>query len=130
MATIKQKKALEELVGNGGNVTKAMIAADYSPATANTPSKLTESIGFKELCNEHGLTDDFLIKALVADIKKKKGNRKPELELAFKVKGRLKEKEDEGGNTFNTINIFSDERAARIARRVLNGDSPGEAVSS
>ena len=38
--------------------------------------------------------------------------------------------DQKGGDTFNTINIFSDERAARIARRVLNGDSPGEAVSS
>lgn len=30
-----------------------------------------------------------------------------------------------GGNTFNTI-IFTDERAARIARRVLTGNSPSE----
>lgn len=47
--TIKQKKAALNLVGNGGNVTKAMIDAGYSPATANTPQKLTEAVGFEEI---------------------------------------------------------------------------------
>jgi hypothetical protein len=125
VSTIKQKQALEKIIENRGNVSKAMLAVGYDETTAKNPSNLINSKGFKELCEQHGLTDDFLIKALVADIKKKKGNRKPELELAFKVKGRLKEKE-EGGDTFNTI-IFNagDERTIRIARRVLNGDSPG-----
>jgi hypothetical protein len=101
MPTIKQRVAFNEVVGNGGNVTKAMIVAKYSPNTANTPQKLTESTGFQELCNEYGLTDDFLVKALVSDIKKKPKNRKPELELAFKIKQRLKENEPVG----NTTNI-------------------------
>ena len=48
MATEKQKQAINNLVGNGGNKTKAMIDAGYSPNTANTPQKLTESEGFKE----------------------------------------------------------------------------------
>ena len=52
MATIKQKKAAKALVGNGGNVTQAMLEAEYSPNTANTPQKLTESEGFKEIWNE------------------------------------------------------------------------------
>jgi len=51
--TLKQKRATELLVGNGGNVTKAMIGAGYSPATANTPQKLTESKGFEELKKEY-----------------------------------------------------------------------------
>ena len=49
MATIKQQRAVKNLVGNGGNVTKAMIDANYSLNTANTPQKLTESKGFQEL---------------------------------------------------------------------------------
>lgn len=49
MATLRQKKAVAALVGNGGNVTKAMLAAGYTKATANTPQKLTESDGFKEI---------------------------------------------------------------------------------
>ena len=43
MATIRQKKALAKIVENGGNVSKAMVEAGYSPMTAKTPQKLTES---------------------------------------------------------------------------------------
>jgi hypothetical protein len=94
MATGKQEKALEEMVENGGIASKAMLEAGYSPNTAKTPQKLTESLGFIELCEEKGLTDNFLINALIEDIKKKKGNRRAELELGFKIKGRLVQKTD------------------------------------
>lgn len=53
MATIKQQQAVDNLVGNGGNVTKAMLAAGYSKHTANTPQKLTESEGFKEVAQPY-----------------------------------------------------------------------------
>lgn len=89
MPTDKQERALENMVENGGNMSQAMLEAGYSPNTAKTPQKLTESKGFIELCEEKGLTDDLLINALVEDIKEKKGNRKAELELGFKIKGRL-----------------------------------------
>ena len=135
MATIRQKLAFNQLVGNGGNVTKAMLSKNpetnktiYAPATANTPSKLTNSEGFKELCDEVGLTDNFLTKALYDDIKAKKKNRKPELELAFKVKGRLKEHEEKPKG--NTYNIFIAEQRGRIARRVLARDTGSEGTSS
>lgn len=94
MATNKQEKALEKMVENGGNIGQAMVEAGYSPNTAKTPQKLTESLGFIELCEEKGLTDDLLINALVEDIKEKKGDRKAELELGFKIKGRLIRKTD------------------------------------
>jgi hypothetical protein len=48
MTTIKQQKAVHKMVENGGNVSKAMISAGYSAATAKTPGKLTNSKGFKE----------------------------------------------------------------------------------
>lgn len=51
--TIKQKKALENVVGNGGNITKAMRAAGYAEATINTPQKLTESKTWQELLDEY-----------------------------------------------------------------------------
>ena len=60
MPTVKQKKAIKELVGNGGNVTKAMKDAGYSPNTANTPQKLTESKGWAELLEKY-LPDDKLL---------------------------------------------------------------------
>ena len=89
MSTIKQKIVLEKIVENGGNISQAMLEVGYSPNTAKTPQKLTGSIGFIELCEEKGLTNNLLINALVEDIKEKKGNRKAELELGFKIKGIL-----------------------------------------
>ena len=118
MATVKQRRALAKMVENGGVASTAMIAAGYSKRTAVTPSKLTDSDGFKELCAEYGLTDDFLVKALVSDIKKKPKNRKPELELAFKIRGRLKEDFD-GNKTVNILNIFNDEITTKVAKRIV-----------
>jgi len=60
MTTIKQKLAVSKMVENGGNIGKAMIAAGYSPATAKTPQKLTDSRGWQEL-----IKDYFSDKALV-----------------------------------------------------------------
>lgn len=51
-ATIKQIKAASKLVENGGNIGKAMIDAGYSPATAKTPQKLTESKGWQNLMDD------------------------------------------------------------------------------
>lgn len=61
MATQKQKRAFKKSVENGGNVSKAMRDAGYSPATAKTPQKLTESKAWDELMEEY-LPDDLLMK--------------------------------------------------------------------
>ena len=103
MATVKQKLALDRIVENGGNVSKAMREVGYSANTAVTPQKLTESIGFKELCEEAGLTDKFLTDALVADIKAKEGNRKAELELGFKIRGRMNTEDEPKGTTITNF---------------------------
>lgn len=87
--TTRQKDAAQKMVENGGNASRAMRDAGYSPATAKTPSKLTASKGFRQVMDDCGLTDELLISALVDDIKSKKGNRRAELELAFKLKGRF-----------------------------------------
>ena len=84
-----------------------------------------------ELLEEGGLNDQNVDKQLLfvinqfADFKSKVAAIKEYNAMRNRVASK-----SEGGDTFNTINIFSDERAARIARRVLNGDSQGEAVSS
>lgn len=75
------------MVENGGNASKAMRDAGYSPNTAKTPKKLTESLGFIHMCEKMGLTEELLLEALVEDIKSKKGNRKSEMELGFKLLG-------------------------------------------
>lgn len=61
MATIKQKKAIDKLVENGGNISKAMRDVGYSPQTAKTPQKLTESKGWKELMDKY-LPDSLIAK--------------------------------------------------------------------
>jgi len=94
MATRKQKLAVDKLVGNGGNVTKAMRESGYSENTLHTPSKLLDSKGFLELMDEYGLTDDLLIKSLVDDIRAKPSNRTQELTLAIKMRGRIIDRQD------------------------------------
>lgn len=93
MSTLKQKLAFKEITENRRPVSVAMRKVGYSHNSAVKPQNLTESKGWKELCEQAGLTDEFLLDALHEDIEKKPQNRKPELELAFKVKGRLKENE-------------------------------------
>ena len=51
--SVKAKKAFDIMVENGGVVSTAMIEAGYSPATAKTPQKLTESKGWQELMAEY-----------------------------------------------------------------------------
>lgn len=94
MATERQKRALKEMVVIGSTKKQALIRAGYSAKTAIAPTKVTESKGFKELCEECGLTDKFILDALITDIKKKPQNRKPELELAVKIKGMIVEKSE------------------------------------
>lgn len=53
MATEKQKKAIANVVENGGNVSKAMRDAGYSHETAKNPNKLTGSKSWEELMDEN-----------------------------------------------------------------------------
>jgi len=61
MATTRQKKAIAKVVENGGIVSKAMVESGYSPLTAKTPSKLTDSKAWSELMDKH-LNDNDLAK--------------------------------------------------------------------
>ena len=101
MATIKQIKAVNKLVGNGGSITEAMREAEYSENTLNTPQKLTESKGYKELLIKHGLTEDLIVGALVEDIKSKPGKRLGELQYGGELIGINKEiTEPDKGDTY------------------------------
>lgn len=57
--TIKQRRAMRLAVENGGNVSRAMREAGYSPQTAKNPSKLTETIGWEQLLEKY-LPDELL----------------------------------------------------------------------
>lgn len=106
MPTIKQIKAAKAVVGNGGNVTKAMIAVGYSVNTANTPKKLTESDGWKELMQKH-LDDRKLAKKheqLLNDDKSEIQIKA--LDLAYKVKGKVQDEKPQAVHITN-VNFFS-----------------------
>lgn len=105
MATIKQKLALSKLAENGGNFYQAMVDAGYTPITASTPKKLTNSKGWNELMEQY-FPDDILAdlhrQGLYA-VKKDHSmtgpdewipdmpTRKQFIELAYRLKGRMKE---------------------------------------
>ena len=112
MPSLRQRRAVERIVEKRGSISSAMRDVGYKPATAKNPSNLTNSRGFKELCDELGLTETLLTEALVEDIKAKKGNRKAELELGYKVRGLLKEP-DNSAKTL--IVVISGESGTRYA---------------
>lgn len=104
MPTLKQKKAIANMVEMGGdNMGQAMVEAGYSRAAAKNPRKLTESKGFAELCNDLGLTDELIVGALADDIKAKPKNRVQELSLAAKIKGLEKPSSAAGPSTLNIL---------------------------
>lgn len=127
MATELQKKALDRLVENRGNISKSMREAGYDDTTAKNPKNLTDSKGFKELCEEYGLTDELILKSLADDINAKPQNRKAELELGAKIKGMLTDKLDLTSKG-DKINTMSYETAKRILREGAESfrDSSGE----
>lgn len=87
MATERQKKAISNVVENGGNVSKSMKQAGYAEATAKNPKKLTDSKGWEELMEEH-LPDKSLGKLHKKFLKKEEvivrnNNETKELESVF-----------------------------------------------
>ena len=90
MATKKQKLALNKIVENRGNVSRAMREAGYNATTAKNPKNLTDSKGYKELLYECGLTEGLITKSLVEDIKNNKGKRFSELALGAELLGMRK----------------------------------------
>jgi len=86
---LRHRIVFQEIVANRGKVPDAIRKAGYPESTARNPQRITRSRSFMQICEENGLTDDRLTGFLNEDIEAKKGNRKAELELAFRIKGRL-----------------------------------------
>ena len=87
MATERQRKLADKVIENGGIVSKAMVEAGYSEASAKNPQKYINSDGVKEVFEEYGLTKELVVTALVDDIKAKRRNRTAELKLASDILG-------------------------------------------
>lgn len=110
-------RAIRNLVENGGNVSRAMVHAGYSPKTAENPQKLTESRGFQIALQESGLSLDTLNRYLADDLKNKPKNRLGELTLAYKLHGKLRENVTENKTL---VLITSGESATRYNLPVDN----------
>ena len=117
MPTTKQRLVIGKLIENPRvSLYSAMVQSGYAPSTAVNPGKnLIKQPGFQDLLEEY-LPDSMLLGALREDINEKKGNRKGELELAFRVKGRLVAQEP--GSTGDTYNNF-------IGNNTINPNAPG-----
>jgi hypothetical protein len=94
MATLRQKKAIQNLVESGGkSVSKAMISAGYSAKTAKTPAKLTESKGFQNLLASY---DPKPVLDNLYEMARSKKDKRAAIQAAselFKLSGSYKEKE-------------------------------------
>ena len=91
--TPKQKAAFEnisEIIRTGGSIGKALIKAGYSEVTSKSPTVVTRTKGFQQLCEETGLTVNMLIEALVYDIKNKPLDRIREIITACRILGLFK----------------------------------------
>lgn len=123
MATELQHKALAKVIEYGRqgkriNKGKLLREVGYSGTTAVSPTKIFESKGFLDLCDQNGLSEDFLTKALFEDIRDKPKNRKPELELAFRVRGTLTPSEGGTKNNIFINNLIVDQQR-RLAEEIL-----------
>jgi len=122
MPTERQKLAAEISAENGGNISRAMLEAGYSPQTAKTPQKLTQSKGFIQILEEAGVTDERLTQVMneglgatravvmgtkseesFVDIQPDYAIRHKYLETAIKVKGHITPVDTPSGNTYNTF---------------------------
>lgn len=116
----RHRSILDHMTKNGGNMTRAMIAVGYSPATAHNPSEITERKSWAALMAEH-LPEDRVAKRH-SELLDKRAYRKtvdgdevddgPDtaavgkaLEMAYKLRGSFKE--DKPVNPSNVVyNLF------------------------
>ncbi|MDO8570562.1 MAG: hypothetical protein Q7R97_03175 [Candidatus Daviesbacteria bacterium] len=119
MATLRQKIVASKLVENGGNIGRAMISAGYAPATAKTPQKLTNSIGWQKLMDKF-LPDKKLLQVHQELLDNPDWRaRDSGLDKAYKIKGKL-------GNTQGEKETVSQEIREVIFRiRTILPDSQG-----
>lgn len=100
--TKRQRLAVNKIV-QGKSVSRAMLESGYDLTTAKNPKNLTESKGFRQLCEDNGLTESLVISSLVDDIREKPKGRVPELRLASEILGMTEH--EAGGNKTLIINI-------------------------
>ncbi len=158
MATLKQRRAVEALGVTGGVISKAMAVAGYAPSITHATEKLTNSDGWKELMGKH-LDDKKLIKVHEEGLKAgrrifKNNNETGEIEdmgiepdyavrhkyldLAYKVKDKVKPETLPPSQTTVNINFFSNPKIQQATKSLdeaykevlINGDENKESIET
>ncbi len=120
--TIRQKRAAKIMSENvSQNLHKSskdvLLDAGYDISTAEKPSLVLETRGYKAELAKYGLTEELITSSLVEDIEKKPQRRARELELGADILS-MRRRPIEQQNTLN-IAIFSTEQQERIAQRII-----------
>lgn len=149
MATLKQKKAIKNIVENHGNISRGMLEAGYDPTTAKNPKNLTTSKAWIQLMEDY-ISDDKLLKkhneALEATkpigaqilidkngqviSKENEGmievpdqvTRLKAVELGYRVKGKLRP--EEGASTDIKILVMPSELAGKYDLEAVDSVTP------
>lgn len=127
MATELQTNLAKEIIKNTKrkkplNKGKMLEIVGYKESVARAkPGEIIEQKGVKQALEDFGFSEENA-KKVVAGImlsdKAKDESRLKATDQVFKVHGSYKNGEGEG-NTFNILNVFSGERAAKIAKRII-----------
>ncbi len=139
MATLRQKLTASKIGETGGNLSKAMRLAGYSPTT--DVSHLTESKGWQELMDKH-LPDNKIVKKIEEGMEATKihsSHTEPDrlvpdyqtqhrfTETALKIKGRLKDNPvgEDAVNmvVFNIYENSSTNGLDKSAAKTINGST-------
>ena len=96
------------MVENGGNIGKAMVAAGYSPATARTPQKLTETKGWKELMSKNFSDDNVMRQHLFLINQHANPSVKVRaIDLYYKLKGKYATGKNQVNSEIQVVNVIS-----------------------
>lgn len=94
---------------------EVLASIGYSQGITETPSIVTESLGFKQALRDLGLTEELITSSLVQDIKAKPEKRIQELKLGAEILGMVKREDEQVKTASNTYNfLFSPEVQANI----------------
>src|ERR1700749_3202994 len=131
MPTIRQERAVKNLLETNGNVSKAMTLAGYPPSTAKNPQQLTRSVGFSDLLEKY-LPEKHLLskhrgfldsKRVVktyqrGDLKEITEETDPNavraLDMAYKLKGKYKNGESTNVLVINVSQQSSERYKAQV----------------
>jgi len=130
MPTLRQKTLAEAIVANKKlpprqrkNKKELVVSSGYGVVTGDKHAgEVIAQKGVKDALREFGLTEELITTSLVADIKAKPKKRERELKLGAEILG-MTESEKNKPNQQNNFFIFNDERATKIARRIVGGAS-------